>query len=36
MVCVVEDILKHQKIPKFERGISEYCGPEFSSLDEVN
>ena len=32
MVC--EDVEKMKKMPRFERSLSEYNGPDFTTLDE--
>ncbi|CAD8096104.1 unnamed protein product [Paramecium primaurelia] len=34
MVSLVKDLEAHKKIPRFERGLQDYQGPEFMTLDE--
>ncbi|CAD8121773.1 unnamed protein product [Paramecium sonneborni] len=34
MVSLVKNLEEHQKIPRYERGLQDYSGPEFISLDE--
>jgi hypothetical protein len=33
---IVNDLEKHKATPRFERGINEYAGPDFGTLDEVS
>ncbi len=35
MVTVTSDVEAHKKTPRYERGLSTYEGPEFTTLDEV-
>lgn len=35
MVSLVKDVETHKKIPRYERGLLDYQGPEFMTLDEV-
>lgn len=32
---MIKDLESHKKIPRFERGLSNYSGPDFVTLDEV-
>lgn len=35
LVSLIKNIETHKKIPRFERGLTGYLGPDFVSLDEV-
>lgn len=32
---MIKDLEAHKKVPRFERGITNYSGPDFITLDEV-
>ncbi|CAK59588.1 unnamed protein product (macronuclear) [Paramecium tetraurelia] len=34
LVSLIKDLEAHKKIPRFERGLQDYSGPDFITLDE--
>ncbi|CAD8104998.1 unnamed protein product [Paramecium sonneborni] len=34
LVSLIKDLESHMKIPRFERGLQDYSGPDFITLDE--